>query len=117
MNVRELRIGNYTKVKDMNCVVWSFYENGIHIGLGKCFNFQELEPIELTEEWFLRFGFKKEIESEYTRDSFCMGKVSLWNKNLDFSVLIFMPTSTEIKYVHQLQNLYFALTGEELTIK
>ena len=22
-----------------------------------------------------------------------------------------------IKYVHQLQNLYFALTGEELTIK
>ena len=27
------------------------------------------------------------------------------------------PPSVVIKYVHQLQNLYFALTGEELTIK
>ena len=25
--------------------------------------------------------------------------------------------STNIKYVHELQNLYFALTGERLTIK
>jgi len=23
----------------------------------------------------------------------------------------------EVKYIHQLQNLYFALSGEELTIK
>ena len=28
-----------------------------------------------------------------------------------------MQYLTEVKFVHQLQNLYFALTGEELTIK
>lgn len=31
--------------------------------------------------------------------------------------LCYKEYNIEIKYVHQLQNLYFALTGEELTIK
>jgi hypothetical protein len=36
---------------------------------------------------------------------------SVFNDNGDYITL------KGIKYVHQLQNLYFALTGEELTIK
>lgn len=28
-----------------------------------------------------------------------------------------LKKTKSIKYIHQLQNLYFALTGEELTIK
>lgn len=76
------------------------------------------EQIPLTEEWLLKFGFE------------IIGKLDMPNSSSDwyFSKIDF-PLSIsyinnkvqfvnlELKYVHQLQNLYFALTGEELTIK
>ncbi len=86
----------------------------------------ELKPIPLTEEWLERFGFKKGSEKglslnhyykqlellnwEYkctpnmTRDGFIVhhGFMSDWSE------------LTEIKHVHSLQNLYFALTNTEL---
>jgi len=49
-----------------------------------------LKPIPLTEEWLLKFGFEKKIG---------------WD---DYEY--------HIEYVHQLQNLYYALKGEEITI-
>jgi hypothetical protein len=73
------------------------------------------EPIPLNEQWLLNFGFEKNIYTE------------LFKKNghqIDLSVIkcLFYLTETadwykEIEYVHQLQNLYHALTGEELTLK
>lgn len=112
MKANELRIGN---IIDKG-VIDKMLENDIYVRYDGCFNYGNVSPIKLTEEWLLRFGFKKAIESEYTMDSFQRNNILLWNKNLDFSVLIFTPTRTEIKYVHQLQNLYFALTGEELNV-
>ena len=60
----ELRIGNTVK----QGTIQTFYENGIHVGYGKCFKFSETEPIELSEDLLLKFGFKahfnKTIEGE-----------------------------------------------------
>lgn len=68
-------------------------------------------PIQLTEEWLIRFGFEK-VNSDY---------ILFKNDNLlmlssSFRLLADdgYSMSIKIKYVHQLQNLYFALTGEEL---
>jgi hypothetical protein len=79
---------------------------------------QSFQPIHLTEEWLLKFGFDKKVGSQttYFKKSYFpfflhtkAGKWSLsYNNEYD---------DGEIKHVHQLQNLYFALTGEELTIK
>ena len=75
-------------------------------------------PIPLTEEWLLKFGFKQ--DETY---------VSEQNPYLDYikdEVRISMPYFSfeygdgafmELKHVHQLQNLYFALTGTELIQK
>jgi hypothetical protein len=72
------------------------------------------KPIPLTEEWLLKFGFYKNIDTElFEKDG----------HQIDLSVikcLFYLPEFgdwyKELEYVHQLQNLYFALTNEELTL-
>lgn len=85
-------------------------------------------PITLNEEWLLKFGFTS--VSEYGDGNF-----NYWNKEKDVSIDVESNlTTTKIEtlfyyrvfdqqrrklilYVHQLQNLYFCLTGEELEDK
>jgi hypothetical protein len=67
------------------------------------------EPILLTDEWLKRFGFTKD-EKYYSKESFDVD-LDEW---FGFHKMVI---SCPLKYVHQLQNLYFALTGEELTLK
>ena len=70
---------------------------------------RDLSPIELTEEWLIKFGFEK-IGKNFEKDNILI----LWNiidKCYDF---VHTDKGIEIKYVHQLQNLYFSLTGQEL---
>lgn len=68
--------------------------------------------IPLTEEWLLKFGFKKYSNRAqyYHNEKF---KYSFIHKTLAAN---FGRIKIELKYVHQLQNLYFALTGNELTL-
>jgi len=83
----------------------------------------DLYSIPLTDEWLLKFRFKtrttENISIQYfiganpvTRD--WMFDI-LWLKGDEYP--FYRNGYFKIKYVHQLQNLYFALTGEELTIK
>lgn len=80
---------------------------------------KEIEPIPLTEEWLLKFGFEK-IKSDYEEAE----SYDFYNENLYFNManqsikingiyaISFIP-----EHVHQLQNLYYALTNEELKLK
>jgi hypothetical protein len=43
-------------------------------------------------------------------------ELGFWNNGDAIYFSYGFEKSIELKYVHQLQNLYFALTGEELTI-
>ena len=87
--------------------------------------YEDLEPIPLTEEWLLKFGFEKD---EYAKD-FRLGKYWVENRYFDsyeksmflfgcyqFNKIYITSNVDVLKYVHELQNLYFALTGQELTI-
>lgn len=73
-----------------------------------------VKPIPLTEEWLLKFGF----ECVFTNDDhhYYLESIDL---SLDRSYQPFGIGKYKLKfeYVHQLQNLYFALTGEELILK
>ena len=75
----------------------------------------EIEPIYLTEEWLLKAGFEKNL----------ILRVFTIKEHIDFVIINYVDTdktfrlfinckSINIKYVHQLQNLYFALHHEEL---
>ncbi|MGK6342897.1 hypothetical protein ACMGDK_11695 [Chryseobacterium sp. DT-3] len=66
------------------------------------------KSIPLTEKWLLKFGFENEIPLHW------FNKVIINNYKGGFIEKMY---GTQIQYVHQLQNLYFALTGEELTLK
>jgi hypothetical protein len=121
MKASELRIGNWIGRRDSkgNYSEFTVYEE----------TFCDIDrmnlspiPIPLTEEWLLKFGFKREPG----RNSFVkpIGESSdLWHFNdkmyIAGSIAVNVDHCTEVKceYVHTLQNLYFALTGNELTLK
>ena len=77
------------------------------------------KPIEITEEWLLKFGFKKRKNRHLFHWE---NKIAISEYKDEFENFFYPKTgydirfSNEIKYVHQLQNLYFALTGAELTV-
>ncbi len=76
------------------------------------------EPIPLTQKWLTDFGFVNEIKPNL----YVLGLFSILDRmgdQLDYTFFInFYDTSESwgipICHVHQLQNLIFALTGEEL---
>lgn len=117
MKANELRIGNWVKRTTQP----EGFQIDSHSFIVCERNPSMYEPIPLTEEWLVKLGFKKrelslshntklyvclKTENEYFND----GKCLILAQECPY---ISMPC----KYVHQLQNLYFALTGEELTLK
>ncbi len=109
MKANELRIGNW--IYDAQCQQNIQIGTGLHID-----NLDPLsKPIPLTEEWLKRFGFDENLK-EFVKSGISIREENnnsvfwVWGFYLGFS-------HGGIKHVHQLQNLYFALTGEELELK
>jgi len=138
IQANELRIGNIlidngfeairdsTDIMDSVVSITSIWDSGkldYYIGrkVGEIYeneSIKEFSPIPLTEDWLVRFGFEYfKGNNSYQYDSF-MG-FTIWGRLKDgFSVHVQdIECGNPIKYVHQLQNLYFALTGEELQSK
>lgn len=97
-----------------------------------------VKPIPLTEEWLLKLGFKKNDRNEYLKEA------PGWKKYYKVFYEKYIATGEHaegwllqcvyagsgmrkeekidipcgyLSTVHQLQNLYFALTGEDLIVK
>lgn len=115
MRASELRIGNWVYL--FGDPVQLTKEHIIYL-LGK----DSLpESVTLTEEWLLKFGFEKlsNFEEQYMEEDY------VWQIDVERSPSLILSNGifhednygVKLEYVHQLQNLYFALTGEELTIK
>lgn len=130
MKANELRIGNYifgcyetesereneeSQELDVLCkfIGYDPFEKYLWVEAidGVDYEFSNFNPIPLTEEWLLKFGFKERKNSIPYRYYKNRHSIEL------FSNYARMNYSIGFKYVHQLQNLYFALYGEELTIK
>lgn len=121
MNANELRIGNYISEKgEIRAVNLYILDLIIKRSL-------DYEPIHITEEWLLKFGFEictghfyKHLKNAYKRDDFDF-TVCFWHDgtiDLDSAFGdMFGIELKHIKYIHQLQNLYFALTEKELFIE
>ena len=119
MKPTELRIGNwYMSVKfqtPVQCDLSDLYN--LCANSDGAYNDPPIDemfaPIDLNEEWLKKFGF--------VRTNHIKGESMYEIKHLAVYAYegkyTFEPTATPLKYVHQLQNLYFALTGKELEIK
>jgi hypothetical protein len=83
------------------------------------------KPIPLTEEWLLKFGFAFRKMGAggavFTRHNGHWYKDDIpyfaGSNGKHFDIFLQFGDGVEIQYVHQFQNLYFALTGEELEMK
>ena len=74
------------------------------------------EPIPLTEEWLIeKMKFHKQNNQIYSIGLKLF--ISWWNTNSIEIDINGEVLEINCKYVHELQNIYFALTGEELTLK
>jgi len=133
---KELRLGNYVLSRGAVSTVTAILEDQVGYvkssGKGEhLIPIKFVQPIKLTEEWLLKFGFKK---IEYASDNTGYGTdYSLKVSNDvfivysdDFSCGIYADESREsndfavipewqmINTVHGLQNLVFILTGKEI---
>lgn len=118
MHAQELRIGNYILEDGKIKQVYSLYEydeRGVN-GVGEMYEagkytYPDCQPIPLTEEWLVKFGFEK------INDSTWIYIIAIYQSyyGFDYKLDILSDNLITIKNVHTLQNLYFAITGTELT--
>lgn len=126
MKVSELRIGNLVKhaSSGKTCIVDEIHNAGAMTSYlsekgSVTAGIQFFEPIPITAEWLERLGFNfsppinswvKDSHRIYTSDT---------NGIYVFNMFSIHDADSYIEFqcVHQLQNLFFALTGEELTLK
>ncbi|AQW91321.1 hypothetical protein [Elizabethkingia anophelis] len=117
MEGKELRIGNYLHDRNGNlCKVIELRQDGIYApAINEAITGLPNKPIEITEDWLLNFGFK--LRSDIDGENYEKSGVKILILRSDNIHFFFGNPNTKEKYVHELQNLFYALTGEELTIK
>lgn len=131
MTATELRIGNYVfdKHNELHEIGVNDFYSMLELQMGGG-NASLLKPIPFNEEWALKLGLEQQIIDGY--------KVNLWNLPKENSYqghhLMQMSNAwtwfidfeeksdslyliTGFNFVHELQNLCFVLTNQELTIK
>jgi hypothetical protein len=126
MKAEELRINNLiytpggligivtgiTKV-EIQCE-WNAGEEELEVS---SFELSDCNPIPLTEEWLIKLGFSKKL---YKFGHIGITGMTLFkpeNSNRLFYEICNIEMNIKIYSIHQLQNLYFDLTGNELKIK
>lgn len=126
IDIKELRINNWIELRYPRGLAWAqvkkidasekvFTSNRILNSINDI-DSDLAEPIPLTEELLLKCGFDENMvlstiegEIRYYGD----GDINIGGED---SCTLGMVYIAKCKYLHQLQNLYFALTGEELEI-
>jgi hypothetical protein len=86
---------------------------------------EKLQPIELTEELLVKIGFVKENEVNRMYNNRCVLSYYIGNFYKELVIEVrrengFYKNNMvhyDIKYLHQLQNAYYCLTGQELNIE
>ena len=123
MKAIELRMGNIAlnssneavTVREISNTLVRTTPDDIHL-------ISELKPIPLTEDILLKCGFEKAGYGRYHSLEFKGFRKGLYdvflleNGSITFMDNVFEKLITSVKHVHQLQNLYFALCGEELEV-
>ena len=120
MEATELRIGNlvldsdypYDEIK----ITYDCFDKMETNRLQQCFEQVPFiyKPIPLTEEWMVKSKAKK-VANTYILDRFLF----IWKPEYGYWYVMDLDSLTyltKIEFVHELQNFYFVMQGEELKI-
>lgn len=128
IHAKELRIRNllnYDRFGESRIVIID------HDHIRMCFDFNDefnlyYKPIPITEEWLLKFGFEKGNNINVPINVYSLNlnldgiysiiKYDVKNKYVHLTQRGVSVYLKELENIHQLQNLYFALTQKELTL-
>lgn len=124
MEAKDLRIGNWVnkKLYTGKCAPPELIETKIRSG-GFIDFAEDLEPIPLSPEILERCGFENGIKrsglTEIQIKEFSTAMQGVFKGEYAVTLIGHVPYQLKkrILYLHQLQNIYFALTGQELEIK
>lgn len=128
INTKELRIGNYVNLfKGIDddgsdwvlCEVLMVSPNKVDLIdplISQIFrsDIYSITPIPIAEEWLIKFGFTGRVDFKWKNNigiQIVDGKFYFALKDMGN---VFFHSIIECKYVHDLQNLHFMLTGKEL---
>ncbi len=131
IRAQELRIGNFVMVNGEIEEIFGICEDYPFLKTAKygacVIEYRDLDPITLTEDLLIKLGFvrnqiktisevidisenDKHLEFEITEVG-----LDLWISSDKIDEALYFPIN-HIKFVHQLQNLFFALTQQELKL-
>jgi hypothetical protein len=134
MKANEIRIGNSINNGIEDIIIDYVFHEEVSDTWQVCWNdkcstefLEDCEPIPLTEDWLIKLGFDLDETKGFDRgESLRVFSISNFHIAIDNGVFYLWIEIDEdnwynlklkrIDFIHQLQNLYFALTGEELTI-
>ena len=107
MKANELRIGNW---------VTNFFGNNVQLLLVDDEHATNFNPIPLTEEWLVKFGYMKLHSNRYAhKDIPSMVRIVSFRDEDSFDVMDDEHCITSVDYVHELQNVIHAIYKTELT--
>lgn len=117
IDVKELRIGNYVKPISNNGregnIGTVFAINRYQVSVNdnnNPYDYHILEPILITEDILKKCNFVKQE---------CDDTVVFYNRSMELDANLCLKvgiSNIEVKYLHQLQNLFFDITGKELEV-
>lgn len=121
INAKDFRIGNLLISETGEALPIAYIHDdviGLHNGFGGVqkhqkqpvfsYNIDKIQLLPLTDEWIINFGLSKENGYPY---KFHYGYLKMRNGSFFY---YYFNIEIELQFVHQLQNLYFCLTGKEL---
>src|SRR5215831_7776890 len=121
IKANELRIGNWVDYQGKKIKVENVNDGGINGEWDSCwatYFHEDLSGIPLSQDILQTAGFEKAIQLTTGEWTYSIGDFDFkLLSNSAFLQVEYSDFGIEIKNVHHLQNLYFALTGEELEMK
>lgn len=129
IRANELRIGNYVRFWGTESIIYAINNNDpnnafVFAGIYKDISIEDLEPIPLTE--CILLGIKNAFVAAKDKTKICITAAYGFEFHFDkygedYVLSIYCRTGCVVPQkcsnLHEFQNIYFALTGEELTFK
>lgn len=115
IKANELRVGNSIYDRHGNYI---YIQNGWFYIVQDIKRLEDYSPIPLTPEILEKCGFIEKTNREWVigENPVTQDYVMVVRYSPIIDGFYFLNGHFKLKYLHQLQNLYFALTGEELII-